>query len=344
MREPAMRVAHIGTFEPRLDEGMRKICAQLHTAAASFAEVLAVGTREFGTGRARARLREFRPDVIHYLTGPTWRSLLALRLHRRVLPGRPVAIASGVRPFLGPVGRRLLRVLAPDVYLAQARRWQRLFAAAGSRTLDFPNWTDRDRFRPADAPTRATLRRRWGLDQRPVLLHVGHIKENRNLGCLVDAQRSGRFQVLVVGSESESRPGPWRQELQAAGCRVHSEYLPAIEEVYQLADLYAFTVRATLPAAYPAGYNEIGVIDFPLSVLEARSSGLPVVSTRHDALEHFLGADPAMHWFDGSGAGCLAAVEAAGTAPASPLGPGFDLAGLADRLKAAYRQAREDRR
>ncbi|HYC72424.1 MAG TPA: glycosyltransferase [Opitutaceae bacterium] len=341
----SLRIALIGDFGGRTDEGMRKLCAQVEAAARAAHEILLVGTRDFASGRAWRRLRAFRPDCLHYLTGPTWRSLAALRAHRSTLPGRPRTIATGIRPYLGPVTRRALPALAPDVYLAQARRWQTLFAAAGARTIDFPSWTDRARFRPADAPARAALRARWGLAaDRPVVLHVGHIKENRNLGCLVAAQRSGRYQVLIVGSESESRPGPWRQELEAAGCRVHTQFLPEIEEIYQLADVYAFTVRATAAGLYPRDYDEIGVIDFPLSVLEARSTGLPVVSTRHDALEHFLASDPALRWFDGTGGGCLAALDATGRSPAPPLGPGFDLAELPGRLREIYGMPARSRR
>lgn len=343
-----LKIALIGIFGSRLDEGMRKLCAQVEVAARARHEVLTVDTREFGAGRAWRRLREFRPEVLHYLTGPTWRSLTALRAHRASLPGRPVTIATGVRPFLGPVARRLVRVIAPEVYLAQAGRWAEVLARAGCRLRDFPNWTDGARFRPAEAAQRARLRRQFGLaEHKPVVLHVGHVKPNRNLSALLAAQQSGRYQVWVIGSESESRPGPWRQELTAAGVRVDSHYLPRIEEAYQAADIYVFTVRATPPGEFPRRYNEVGVIDLPLSLLEARACGLPVLTTRHDAVQRFLAEDRAVAWFDGTGDDCLARLDALRVPPAAGWGrldDRFDLRHLADRLDAVYQEARGARR
>jgi glycosyltransferase involved in cell wall biosynthesis len=230
-------------------------------------------------------------------------------------------------------------LFAPQVFLAQARRWQRLLARAGATTIDFPNWTDFARFHPVAPGQRAELRASFGLPlDRPVLLHVGHVKANRNLSALIAAQRCGRYQVWVVGSESESQPGPWRHELELAGVRVDSRFFPEIERVYQAADVYVFTVRAIPSGEFPHGYNEVGVIDMPLSVLEARACGLPVLSTRHDALEHFLASDRAVHWFDGSGDDCLARLDSmrSGAATFDRLDDGFDRRHLAARLDAIY--------
>lgn len=334
-----MRIALIGIFGARQDEGMRKLCAQIETAVRERHEVLSCSTRDFCLGRAWIELRRFQPDCLHYLTGPTIRSLAALHFHRLTLPGRPVSVASGIRPYLGPAGRRFLRGFAPDIFLAQARRWQELFAAAGARTIDLPSGVDTTRFVPASEPKRRELKARWGLPaDKPAVLHVGHVKENRNLDSLVEVQRSGRYQVWIVGSHSESRPGPWHDRLIAAGCRVSTDYVPAIEEVYQAADAYVFTVKALPRGAFPQRYEEIGVIDFPLSVLEAMACGLPVVTTRHDALEHFLGETPGVHFHDGSGPDVLRQVDGLAGQPIATRAAAerFDLSLVMKQLEAVY--------
>ena len=305
-----MRIALIGIFGSKVDEGMRKLCVQIEAAARSQHEVMTVQTGDFCRGKAWTELRRFRPQCLHYLTGPTVFSLLALKFHRLTLPGPVTTVATGIRPYLGANGRRMLPLVAPDHYLAQSRRWAQLFAKAGSQCVDFPNGVDTRRFLPVSQERRAELKKRWGLPaDKPVVLHVGHVKENRNLDSLLAVQRSGRYQVWIVGSESESKPGPWRTRLEDAGCRIFTRYVSAIEEVYQAADRYVFTVKALPTAQFPQHYQEIGVIDLPLSILEAMACGLPVLSTRHDAVAHFCGAVAGLGFFDGTAVDCLAQLD-----------------------------------
>jgi glycosyltransferase involved in cell wall biosynthesis len=334
------RLALIGTFSDTHDEGMRKICDQVAESASGCHDVLTLQTRDFCSGRTWRSLRAFRPAALHYLTGPTLASLAALKAHQRTLPGAPITIASGIRPYLGPGARRVLRWVAPDVFLAQARRWERLFAAAGSRTIDWPNGVDTQRFAPVSAESRRALQSRLGFARdRPVLLHVGHVRENRNLACLADIQLAGRYQVWVVGSQSLSEPGPAHQGLVAAGCRVTTEYMPRIEEAYQAAAAYVLTVQPTPDGTYPRHYNEVGAIDFPLSVLEAMACNLPVVATRHDAIAHFLGDTPGLAYFDGTGSDALRQLERLAGRPCETRAKAqeFDAAPVMASLEAVYR-------
>ncbi len=141
---------------------MRKLCFQIEAAVRQSHEVLTVQSSDFCSGRAWSRLRQFRPHCLHYLTGPTIYSLLALRFHQLALPRHPTTVVTGTRPYLNRLGRAVLPSIAPDYYLAQARRWQKLMAAAGARIVDFPNGVDTTRFRPVSAERKMELKKKLG--------------------------------------------------------------------------------------------------------------------------------------------------------------------------------------
>ena len=73
--------------------------------------------------------------------------------------------------------------------------------------MPWPNFVDLERFAPIDSTAKGELRRKWGFSERPVVLHVGHIKESRRLDSLITIGRSGQYEVVVVGSPSLSRRG-----------------------------------------------------------------------------------------------------------------------------------------
>ena len=63
-------------------------------------------------------------------------------------------------------------------------------------------------------------------------------------------------------------------------------YIENIEEVYQLSDLYIFPVEA-----------KNGSIGMPLSIMEARGCGIPVLTTDFGSLKHYLDDDYGSIWY-----------------------------------------------
>jgi glycosyltransferase involved in cell wall biosynthesis len=179
--------------------------------------------------------------------------------------------------------------LGPDLLLVGTERER---ASAGRRGITAEcvwGGVDLTRFRPPRAGERETLRRKWGLPEDPkILLHVGHLREGRNLAALCPLARTPGTTVVVLAS---SHRGPESERVKAElieqGVLVLEGYRPQVEELYRLADCYVFPPTSTDHA-----------IAMPLSVLEALASDLPVVSTRFGALAERFSTTPGVELVD----------------------------------------------
>lgn len=148
----------------------------------------------------------------------------------------------------------------------------------GDRSFYLKTGVDTERFRPVTTKEKSELRRRYGIAENSVIvLHVGHLKSGRNVERLLEMDPS-YYILLAVSSKTENEKEAKLREsfLARPNTRLIEDYLPHIEELYQMADLYLFPVQA-------AG----NCIDVPLSVLEAAACDLPVVTTPYGELNAF---------------------------------------------------------
>jgi glycosyltransferase involved in cell wall biosynthesis len=296
-----LRIVLIGTFATRADEGLRSISSRILKELQKEHEVIAFNTWEsLGWGSVQT-VKRFKPNILHYLTGPTVRSFVVLRVYKLLL-GDIICIASSIRPFFSSKSRWAVSFLKPDLVLTQATRWETFFRSKGIKTIPLMNGVDLARFQPVDRPqTSKELRRKYGIPiDKFVVLHVGHIKENRNVEVLAGLQGFSDVQCVVVGSTSTEVNRSLKDRLSSAGCIVIDEFVENIAELYQLSDCYVFCVRDVAANDYPAYYQQVGVIDTPLSVLEAMASNLPVVTTRIGSLPRLFEERDGFHFYDGS--------------------------------------------
>lgn len=273
-------------LSPPFDEGFKNVAIHLIAEMGARHEVLALTC--FGRNIAAPlvhnvaasrlllswplfrAIRAFRPDLLYYL--PTASATPFSFLRGRVLrayarPGRVVLLL--LQPRSNSRWRKqLIRQLAPDAVLLPSAGVAASLPPLPCPVLPMPLGVDLERFSPASAETKAALRRKYGLAEDAwVLLHVGHLKRERNVGLLARLQRKIEGQVVIVGSSSTRQEPDLTAELRAAGVKVISEYLDVVE-AYRLADAYLFPVR-----------NEMAAIGIPLSVLEAMACNLPVLTT-----------------------------------------------------------------
>lgn len=293
-----MKVLLVGSFRGSPTEGLRNVSQQLSDALADQIDTKTVHTRELLLPATFRKIKDFCPDVIHYLAGPTSKSLLGLLPYRIIFQDSRVVL-SATRPVLRLWDIVSLAVLSPDLILTQDPRWERMFHRLNVSCRQFPNGVDSDRFRPVPNGDQSNIRRRLGIaEDSPLLLHVGHIRRSRNLLLMVSVARQYGLSCLIVGSPTLSDDKRLLEALLSKGAGVVTEQITNIEAYYASADVYVFPVVHN-PTLLGWGTKQ-GSIDFPLSVLESLACGTPVVSTEMPALVSELGGADGLFWFDGT--------------------------------------------
>lgn len=281
----------------QLDEGAKKLAVALGTSLQHHHDVRVVSTegplkqpgvhwtpapsRTFLGKALRSDLQKHKPEVLLYVSrrSATFASFLRARLLKAYYPDSQVVL-FGLQTRRHPAWQqKIIRRILPDFVAVQSTENRDYLASLGCRTALVPSGVDLDRFAPVSDDRRKELRKAYGLDvDRPIVLHVGHLVTGRGISVLGDLARRGTCQVVLVASGSSIQEQTLRDDLRAAGVVVLTEYVPRIEELYQLADCYLFPVTSTDNA-----------IEAPLSVLEALACDLPVITTRFAGLPGMFG-------------------------------------------------------
>jgi glycosyltransferase involved in cell wall biosynthesis len=245
-----------------------------------------------------------RPDIVHIATeGPLgWSALQAARKLKLPISTdfRTNFHAYSHHYGIGWLRGAILAYMKKFHNAAQATmvptaQLQDELAASGFQRLAVvPRGIDTDLFSPTQRS--ALLRSSWGADEHTrVLLYVGRLAVEKNLGLVIEAYRALKLQhpdikLVLVGD------GPMRVELQqkhtdivVAGFRVGED----LAQHYASADLFAFASKTET---------------FGNVTIEAMASGLAVVAFRHAAAgelitsgENGMLADPRHdHSFEGA--------------------------------------------
>jgi glycosyltransferase involved in cell wall biosynthesis len=278
-----MNICLVGDFSENLDEGYKNTSHYLADGLAVHHTVLRLNAKEVAGARFWRDVARARPSILHVITQPTLQSLLLIHLLRHLWPQSHTVISAlrAERFFVDgqitPRHRRLMRSARPDLVLIQTPEAADLFKQLGCCVAQLPNGVDTERFRPATKARQRELRRRYRLDpDRPVVLHVGHLRTARNLPAL-EALPKAQIQAVVAGSTYMGTDRRLVQRLTSTGICVLEGYQPRIEELYMLADCYVFPPQPG------------DSLTMPLSVLEAMACNLPVVSMPYPGLVHAFG-------------------------------------------------------
>jgi len=189
---------------------------------------------------------------------------------------------------IGQMHRMALALGRPDLVLSPVESFRTELRRMGLVTGFILPGFDESKFKRVDEHQKKRLRSKYNLpSDRYIILHVGHIKESRNMQALLKYRDWGSDILLVVKAGEVEQP--WIKRLRLAGIIVIDEYIEAVHELYQAADCYLF------PVALPTG-----ALEFPLSVVEAAACNLPVLTTRFGALPGIFSEGDGLIYIDSS--------------------------------------------
>jgi glycosyltransferase involved in cell wall biosynthesis len=190
----------------------------------------------------------------------------------RLIAKSPTIVIGLQERNVGGMNRFLSLFGNPDLVLSPVKTVQEGLEEIGINTGFIMAGYDAMHFKPVNSEIRSRLKDKYGLPRdRFILLHVGHVKENRNLEVLL-RYRDWGSDVQPVVKAGEVDPS-WTRRLRLAGIIVIEEYLHDVHELYQASDAYLFPVNSPVAA-----------VEYPLSVIEACACNLPVITTRFGGL------------------------------------------------------------
>jgi len=285
-----------GFYRPPFDEGLKLFVYNLRQQMERLTSVLTVTTTPEAPKDVvvirkqfwhffydiRRLCRDFQPEAILYAPDASLNELSMARcgLFRLAAGATPIGMIT-LQPnsFNMPV-RMMLRFWKPNILFTQAASSEEtLYKQYGIRYQLLPPAVDIERFHTVKGNLeKHSLLQKYGLPpHRKICLHVGHIRQSRNMDWLLQLNLPAEAHLVVVGSTSRCVEKDLKGVLQKRGVTVIDSFLPAIEEIYQLADVYLFPVQSNDAA-----------IEMPLSILEAMACNLPVVTTSFGGLTKYF--------------------------------------------------------
>lgn len=222
-------------------------------------------------------------EPILYIPFPARTFSTALRIFILSLYSRnKLSVVSVMNYHTNLVSKLLLRLSGAQFIVFSKDTYVFYEKTVGQKRVTYlKTGVDTDRFLPVTDEKKSELKKKYGFSDAPVILHVGHLNRGRNIAQLMKLDE--KYQVLLVTStltKSEQDIELKTELLSRPNIRIIDDYIPDIEEIYQLSDVYFFPV-----------IEQGRCIDVPLSAMEAASCNLPVITTDYGEMKEFTDKD-----------------------------------------------------
>lgn len=204
--------------------------------------------------------------------------ILVLSLYRR----RKIMVVLPMRPKASRLGNLLLRLSGAEIIVFSIKTFEEMRRIFKNRVHYIKAAVDTKRFVPLAVDKKTELREKYGLPvDKPIVLHVGHMKYGRNVDKLLNIDEKYHAVLAVSTTTAAFKDADLEEKLRKKNnITIIDQYIPRIEELYQLADVYLFPVTA-----------DRSCIDVPLSAFEAAACNVPVLTTPYGELREMIGKD-----------------------------------------------------
>lgn len=282
-------------FRHPYDEGMKVTAFCLFKAISRYVECFGIGpvadpgvnnitgislNKLMLSYKLLKKFQESNPKLLIYIpeASATVNSFIRYKILKWMCNGVKTAIIALQNREYNVIKKNIINVLNPEGIFVLSSAMEKLFKSIDVLAHVLPIGVDMEKFTPVTNDKKRVLRNKYNIPQDCyLLLHIGHIRENRDIKSLLSLISQPGVKILIVGSTSTHQEARLKKELRQCGIFIIDYFVSENHELYQLADCYVFPVK-----------GRTGAIEFPLSVLEAMACNLPVLTTPFGSLpEHF---------------------------------------------------------
>jgi len=234
----------------------------------------------------RRKLKEIDPDITIYI--PSSPRIIMNLLKILLWKGksrRNVLILLQPPTGMAPFARRILngvilyrqfdsKLLPPSL---QERNWKVI-----------PSGANTSHFKPITKNEKDKLKIQYGFSPGDrIILSVGHLTEGRNLNLIMKISKTITAKTIFVTNEIRADDPVLKTQLKESGVIIFDRYLEKIQDLYSISDCYVF------PTVNPGS-----AIGMPLSILEALSCNIPVVSAKFGIIHEILKEEDGITFFN----------------------------------------------